>query len=1109
MSAIHPIVSSIAGGGAMLEQLSSSRRYGDARRLIYLMESNLILTRALLHCKQKSLAASQLCLLEEALCSRGVAGNISVNRSSKRADPMDALVGFVKERGMGSIVPQESTRVLFALCGSLATLEGPQLTVVGHLSDPEAAVSSLVRIVLHPYDDALLRNAVWNFITLAVEKEPALANLFVSGRFHASSIKGKEKAKVEDPALPKVISAFTVARDMIEQWKELWELNPQLLASLMRFLDVIWEHGHEHQLTLDSVRDDSLLWKSIAGIVMEELGPVPDFKTENFVEFEGVQHSNLHEAISYHAYRTIVKAYAVRIVSMDVTMSLQSQKNSKTLHKPTSYSAIQAIFQSEEQFTDLLWEGASRTYDPTLHDDLLEHLQRHFPTLVLKHVQVQEPTVERTFGDDFAFSLSTLHQRLLPFLGSLGDDVDEALKMLSSINLNLSLAHAQTTLTQAWQQLMAQVTPLLRGERTVRATLMSIAASISEDIAGEKRRGDMVSTVHHSRLSLLLALLESAWFSSADKGKEVEDFVSLAQNVRGIVQNNAQSPAKSFLGQVSVPFHRVVLQIAYFCARQGTSLVLRPKALNAQQRLAISFMVEAILILTIDALRISFDAARVKLDLDVDEDLELLVAVFGLCTKLDLNPSPAFWLTRCQETDVIRASLDLFSTMDLVGFSDLSTLRLRRRPLYAHQVLSFHTALAGITAAAERLASDSVLAAYSDNPLSDAIKAGSIDVVLAELPGERSPAHDAYCTLLSVVSAVMTSLGRFGHYFDIEVCGLIQLYGDQIHRALSWTISDPLTLPLLEEIEQTVALFSAVAQSSAAADRNDAAKRALDFFVSDALLLLQQVNYALTHPNHLASTFEPITTTEKAHFERDGSSGASVTSPSDMIDPMKRPFLARLMHRMFRLAGSILSSLISISGAENVLLDEPEDWPRGQILIVPHSKVVLGEPTSIGTLLELGNRCLDVLRHLVDRPPTQAITPGTSGSEEVLNVRETVDAIRSTLEASLFYAVTQLAMWLAKPEFDGSAKEVDLDDSMALGEPDSAKERERKSQRQSLTMAERLRRGMTGEMASDVQALLIRAKSVVAKSTTVSGEKGVDLTAVLARFVQEKIVVPS
>ncbi|KAI0072307.1 hypothetical protein K474DRAFT_410701 [Panus rudis PR-1116 ss-1] len=99
---------------------------------------------------------------------------------------------------------------------------------------------------------------------------------------------------------------------------------------------------------------------------------------------------------------------------------------------------------------------------------------------------------------------------------------------------------------------------------------------------------------------------------------------------------------------------------------------------------------------------LSFDTARTKLDHDLGQDLELLVAVFEESTRPDFNASPTFWLTRCQETDVMQASLERFPRMDLVGFSDLSLLRARKQPLYAPHILTFHTALASVPSAAER-----------------------------------------------------------------------------------------------------------------------------------------------------------------------------------------------------------------------------------------------------------------------------------------------------------------------------------------------------------------------------------------------------------------------
>jgi nuclear pore complex protein Nup188 len=348
-------------------------------------------------------------------------------------------------------------------------------------------------------------------------------------------------------------------------------------------------------------------------------------------------------------------------------------------------------------------------------------------------------------------------------------------------------------------------------------------------------------------------------------------------------------------------------------------------------------MFEATLNFVIGALQLVFDSARSRLDLELDRDMELLVAVFEQCTRPDINKSSIHWLTRCQETDVIKSSLELFSRIDLVGLSDLSVLRLRRQPLYSPHVLTFHVALAGVSLAAERFASEGVLAAYSNNSISPAISAGLIDVTLPELPGERSPAHRAYCSMLAIVAGVVSALGRHNHFFDAEASGFVQLYGDQITRALSWTIGDPITFSLIEEIEQIVNLFYSIAASTpSAANTNPAVTKVLRVFSNHALMLLQQINYALTHPNHLASLLEPVTADERAQIEKEPrqSPGASLSS-SEIMDPMKRPLTTRLMHRLFRLSSSILSTLISISHADDVLMKEQEDWSLNEALVIP------------------------------------------------------------------------------------------------------------------------------------------------------------------------------
>lgn len=179
--------------------------------------------------------------------------------------------------------------------------------------------------------------------------------------------------------------------------------------------------------------------------------------------------------------------------------------------------------------------------------------------------------------------------------------------------------------------------------------------------------------------------------------------------------------------------------------------------------------------------------------------------------------------------------------------------------------------------------------------------------------------------------------------------------------------------------------------------------------------------------------------------------------------------------------------------------------------------MVVGEPASLGTLFELGNCTLDILRLLIDRPPGQTITPAaakaTTGYEKPLDVQEAVSATKQTLETVLTYAVTQMAMWLSKPEFDAKSGGVgiaDMDTDEPLPEQKSLESlsgKERRGQRRAtVSMADRLRRGMTGEMATDLQTLLEKTKPVMEKAQKLVGGDDVDIMDILSHFLKEHVL---
>ncbi|KAG6845532.1 hypothetical protein H0H87_007776 [Tephrocybe sp. NHM501043] len=1108
-STINPLVSSITSGNQSLKNLYSARRYGDARRLTSLLESHLRLTWLVLTYKQTSEAASRPCLLEQALCAR-ITGGMSVHISSRtKVDPIDVLALYVKERDAGTVVPVEAIRVLHALCKSLSTVQPSPPTIIAHLSNPEATVASLVRIVQHPYEDMALRNAVWTFISLGVDKEPALAGLFVTGKFRTSSEvaakdKGKGKAgddgKVAEKEVEKskTTSAIDVARDLLINWRHIWDVNPQLLSSVLGFVDMVWQHGLEHKAALQVLHEDKGFWEQLTAVACEEVGPMPEYETTEFEVIDGMKHSNLHGAVSTHAYKVSAKSHAVNILARDIDIHLRLHGNAPSTKKPASFLQLSPRLHSADELNDLVCEAAPSSYDPEIYDALLAQLKENYRGLTLEQLACQEPLEQREFGDSFAFSVPLLRRRLLAYAKS-GDAMDDNFdslveKQLLSINLNLSLAHSQAALAESWQLLFRQVVPYLRADTSVRPIVLAISATVSYDIAKEDRSGDMMATIHGRRLSLLLAMIELAWFSPSDKPPEVTSFIEIVRNVHGIITNDAQSPAKSLLGMVSIPFHRTLLQIMYFCARHCRNLVRRPKIINAEQRLAITSLVETSLTLVVDALKLVFESASTRQDPELDRDMELLVAVFEQCVHSEVNPSSTLWLTRCQETDIIRGSLNLFVRSDLVGLSDLPLLLAKKRPLYAPHLLLFHMTLASIPTAAERLASEGVLAAYSNNFISAAISAGMINVVLPELPNERSPAHRAYCSMLAIVTGIISALGKFNHYFDAETSGFVQLYGEQILRALKWTIGDPITFALLEEIELVVNLFQAIALSApSAASTNSAVDKVLKTFSIHALQLLQQLNYAITHPNHLTSLFEPLTNEERTQFEKD--------PPTS--EPLKHPMIARLVHRLYRLSGNIITTLIATSHAEAILLGHEDSWTTKDVTVRPHGKIILSEPASIGTLQGLGTSTLDLLRELVNRPAHQSLTPTTS-NQDPLDVREAVLTARRNLEGVLMYAVTQLVIILSQEDDVVPAAEEEESMSVDTQRADASKA-DRRAQRTSMTIGERLRRGMTGEMVTDLQSLLNKSKPIIAKSNEVIGKESVDLTQVLSRFLNDRV----
>jgi nuclear pore complex protein Nup188 len=968
MSTIGPVVHLIAAGQDMANSLRRADRARQRMSLVALLEADLKLVYALLNVKRSSpVLSSNSSLLEQALCTgAGIAG-AAHSLSSKRFKqvPVSTLAEYIRDRSLGFSIPVVAAEVLSSLSLSLSVVQNPATppSLVSHLTDPEATAEFLVRILRHPFEATELRNAVWGFVATAVESQAAFANLFISGSFRSLPAKmeseGKGRADKKETGKGKATekekgsfqlrarkNALEAAMETRDTWKELWANEPMLLTAIVRFLNVVWHHAMEHTAVLDPIRKDKSFWELINWIVTQPLGdsPTPPIVEDHFAmdtdrpkfSIDPDEILDYTVAVAVFSYQAAVKAYLVEILALDLALEPTAIRD-----KSVSAGVVKALLGNTKSLESLLPEALHSPFDPRAQEHLARGIAAHFPLFRLESIQSLRPPTQRYYGDNYLFPCEALEQRLVLYLPDprLGEVALNLGSQLHALNCNWSLTDAQIMLTRSWKRLLQESRTL--GDDRLRQGLICLAPLVSEMIAKEDRSGGgtIMKAVHGERLGVLLAQLETAWLLPFTEKTLTKQFIDLLRNVHIIITSEIFRPIESLRSSDEASFHRTMMHLACFCARKARSLVQESRNLSAEQCSVVSSTMLAVLSVVVEGLREIFDRARGVIDLELDKDMELLVAVFEQCSRSELHTSSCGWLARCQEAGLVRASLDLLSQVDIGGTEmNPELLRSLRRPLYAKHVLGLHLSLACSPSGAEMLAHEGALVCYSNNSVTSIVSSGSMRLVHPELAGERNPGHTAWCTILTIVAGLVGSVTSATHFIDSEITGFIQLYGAQLSQALEWHVGMPLSSAFLDELEQTLALFYSIALRVNLRSRADAhAVGLLKTFSIKALDLVQHWSYALSHPNHLASLFEGVMSDERRLLDKElhstvttsaGIGGAGqFGAATELLEWDKRGFTASLVMRMHVICKDLVSTLVIASGGDEMLIQEPEDWP--------------------------------------------------------------------------------------------------------------------------------------------------------------------------------------
>ncbi len=282
---------------------------------------------------------------------------------------------------------------------------------------------------------------------------------------------------------------MTSALDILQTAKELWESNPQLLSSVITFIDAVNRSATPLQ------QFDDNFWANTSFLCCEDLGPapVPD------------------AAIGPYCYRAAVKSKSLHILATELERSPQNEGRGKP--KPAYQKTVDQLFSNEEQLTDHFLEALSTSFDPQLHHTAMARLEQTFPTIHVNSIGLQSRHQDREFGDNYLYQVHALRGQLTSlknvddlYLQSQGNEV---VKATVAVNLNWSLADAQMLLTKAWKTILIVGAPYIKGKlANVSPKLNSLASTLLNTIGSESRSGPVMTVVHAERLQVLLALFE-------------------------------------------------------------------------------------------------------------------------------------------------------------------------------------------------------------------------------------------------------------------------------------------------------------------------------------------------------------------------------------------------------------------------------------------------------------------------------------------------------------------------------------------------------------------------------------------------------------------------
>ncbi|WVR08972.1 hypothetical protein IAU60_006031 [Kwoniella sp. DSM 27419] len=793
-------------------------------------------------------------------------------------------------------------------------------------------------------DDPEVKAACWDVLATVVITQPGCVQACI----------GQAKDNTLDGALGHAIDVVVALEGGLAE-------SPHTLAAVLNYLQAIIRAAGADK-TISIIRKDTSFWQAVFNLSTRIVPAPPSSLSMRSADFA--------TRIQRYAHSVQAKANATSLLACELAYALDNDDDDTV--ETEARTLVLSLFRNKSALQEATLMASHSSCRPELHEQqnkIIKAFGGHLPQL---------KTVFLPFERDYGISYLYDGNVVVP-----GSDFDQSSVNLAldMLNLNWSMLDADIAFTRSFRQLAETVNPWIEGDTLAVGAALAASVAVAECVAEEDRSGDVMLAIQVERLSILAVLLESALDDAEAQQPDAQLVRQLSISLAAVLTSQDFPPIVSLRHSELPAIHQPVLRALYLVLTTMSTNEITAANVSSRESL-----IDAGTCFALESADVVLDSiVRGKHSLPtLATDLNVVVGVLCELAKLGQDSGTTAWLDKVQGVNLIGRSLEVLIRIRVTN---------DRVPVYLSSILLLHLALASNPLSAEKLAVSGVLSAYSDNAIAVEAEHGRI----ASPPTPTHTTHDAWCGMLLVIKALLSTLPDTTSFTRTDVIPFIRVCNAQMLRAMSWDGETPVSASNLIELELVADVFYGIVNALGPGSLAD--------YATPAMHLLKSVRFALSHPRMLSTLFVPSDEEERAGLEGE-LEVLEAAKDIDLFDVTRTPILASRTTALLRITRTVMLTLVALTRSwETIKMDvDPDSAERW---IIQPNEETIGNPSSsdpVGVINDIYLIVSGIQDRLPAAPSTAISTISDGGSQELRKMTLQI------LESASLLSFTQLLL---------------------------------------------------------------------------------------------------